>query len=129
MNLLNKLFGKKEQIVDRTRRDEYYNITKAAFENEPNDVLKQLKYVKDNGKPENYLTFLLQEGQKSVAYSNTPSKLSHSKTQVDYILRLYLDSVAHMQNNLPDGVYEYAIPMVEGFVESTIKQVMESKQE
>lgn len=100
---------KKEKIVRQDNKTNYHDITEKAYHSAPDDIIAQIEYVKENGTSQHYIMFLVSKAQ--VELSNYPTlrgkDMIFKQGTVEYLLRGILDALKHMQDNLPEGVFEY----------------------
>ncbi|UYZ01171.1 hypothetical protein OJ967_12120 [Peribacillus frigoritolerans] len=114
----------KKKIIRHDSSEEYKDLWIAAQNEYPENYLRQLKYVKEKGTKQQYALFLAQTLQY-VSSSATASsiKLNLTSGHIDLLSRSLLDALRHMQEDLPDEVYDYNIYNIEDVVQDVIKQV------
>lgn len=108
-----------------TRQDDNVKFKELIFkaqENFPDDVEKQIKYVENNGSQQDKLLGRLTLLQ--MAYISAESKKIELNTKcIEVMLRGFLDTARHMQNNLPEEVYGYINKKTDSFVNEITEQV------
>ncbi|MBO9129135.1 hypothetical protein [Bacillus sp. 165] len=112
----------KKKIICHDDSEEYKDIIIESQEKHPNDYLKQLEYVRDNGTKQHYSMWLADRLQY-VSTMNRWEKLELKGAHTDLIGRSLLNALSHMQTDLPDGVYDYIIEKMETTILDVIKHL------
>ncbi|MEY8732539.1 hypothetical protein AB9M92_09825 [Peribacillus frigoritolerans] len=112
----------KKKSIRHDSSEEYKDLWIAAQNEYPEDYLRQLKYVKEKGTKQQYALFLAQTLQY-VSSSASSIKLNLTSGHINLLSRSLLDALRHMQEDLPDEVYDYNIYNIEDVVQDVIKQV------
>jgi len=100
---------KKEKIIRQDNKDDYNDITEKAYHSAPDDIIAQIEYVKKNGTTQHYIMFLVSKAQVELSHYPTlrGNDMILKQGTVEYMLRGILDALRHMQDNLPEGVFEF----------------------
>ncbi len=100
------MFGgkKKPETKDPFRDPEYVEAIIEAGEKFPDDPLKQLEYLSTNYNKKFKVMRMLQLAQNNLSLNGHGDIELYSGT-LDWFVRGMLDAVAHMKDDLPDGVY------------------------
>ncbi|MGK5512193.1 hypothetical protein [Brevibacillus formosus] len=103
------MFKKKEkQIVNQYAEEEYRNLLHHVQVKFPDEPLEQVEYVRQNNDSRYYVMMLVEIAQRELAKRPTLSEeMNISPMLLEYMLRGFMDAVAHMQDELPEGVYDY----------------------
>lgn len=113
-----------KEIIRHDSSDAYLKITHEAENMYPNNVLMQLGYIEHNGTPQQYALALVSAAQKACVPHREITKLKIPASDMDFILRALTDSMRHMQEDLPDGVYDYIISKMTKPLKNILKQTL-----
>ncbi|MCG8483104.1 MAG: hypothetical protein MJA31_07330 [Clostridia bacterium] len=109
------------------RHDDNESFQKLLFEARrkyKGDYLRQLQYMKEKGNKQSYIMGLLTIAQLDFSLSSNHGKeIKFEVINLDYLYRGILDAVRHMQEDLPEGVYDYIQSGIETFVLKSLEQV------
>ncbi len=102
------MFGlnKKKEIKKQTRDPEYIKAKIEANEKFPDDPLNQIEYLFENYGPKFKVMRMLELAQFNLSI-NPNGNVELFAGTLDWFIRGTLDAVDHMEDDLPDGVYEY----------------------
>ncbi len=102
------MFGgkKKAEIIKHTRDPKYIDAKIEAEEKFPGDPLNQVEYLSDNYGPKFKVIRMLELAQFNLSINHKGNVELFAGT-LDWFIRGALDAVDHMQDDLPDGVYQY----------------------
>lgn len=113
-----------KEIIKHDRSDAYLKITSEAEKMYPNNILLQLSYIEANGTPQQYALALVWAAQKACVPHRDRMKLKVPASDMDFILRALTDSLRHMQEDLPDGVYDYINSKMTKPLKNILKQTL-----
>jgi len=109
-----------EKVKKFTDDPEYIRLCAEAMETS-NDPIARINYTHGKGNRQTYLMFLLEQTQFVLSLSSNDHLMAEQRS-LDYLYRALMDAVAHMQEGLPDGVYDYILSNIETFSESLIEE-------
>jgi hypothetical protein len=116
------MFSLKKEILRQDKTKKYMDVTWVALERFPEDYLKQLEYVKENGTKQHYALWLADRVQylSSLSFGK---KLELTSSDTDLIGRSLMDALRYMQQDLPEGVYDYIVNKMENSMLEIMKQL------
>lgn len=102
------MFGlnKKKEIRKQTRDPEYIKAWIEADEKFPKDPLRQIEYLGEKYGPKFKVMRMLELAQANLSINHKGDVELFAGT-LDWFVRGTLDAVDHMQDDLPEGVYQY----------------------
>lgn len=118
------MFNQKIMMLDSN--PEYIKLYSEAQEKFPDQPLNQLNYIKSKGNPQFTAIASAMIAQSVFVH---PARLKEdyvfSGSSLDYFYRGLLDAIRHLDEYLPDGVFQYICSKTESFVELSLKQAEE----
>lgn len=111
---------KKAEIIDHTKDPKYAEAKRVAEEKFPDDPFKQLDYLSTNYSHKFKVMRMLQLAQNNLSL-NGRGDVELYAGNLEWFARGMLDAVAHMQDDLPDGVYEFIITNIESVSKTMIE--------
>ncbi|MDE4542272.1 hypothetical protein [Thermoanaerobacterium sp. R66] len=112
------------KIYKQDNDDEYLKMRKEAYDTFPEDYFKQLQYIAEKGNNKFYVMRLLEIVQYLYSlHDNRIKDYTFNAFAIDCLYRGFLDSIRHMQKDLPDSIYESIKNNIQDFIEQSIKQL------
>lgn len=120
------MFFKNKEIIRHDEKKEFREVLFEAQRKFPEDRQAQINYIKGKGNPQFELlgNLVLTQLEYSIK-SNRNKKIELDPACVEYTLRGFLDMARHMQDDLPESIYEYINGQIECFMEELVKQIQE----
>jgi len=109
-----------EKIKKFNYDPEYMRLRAEALD-VSDDPIARINYMHGRGSRQAYLMFLLEQTQFVLSLSSNDHLMAEQRS-LDYLYRALMDAVAHMQEGLPDAVYDYILGNIETFSESLIEE-------
>ncbi|MGM7634179.1 hypothetical protein [Bacillus sp. Hm123] len=101
------MFKKKDKIVaDPYRSMEYVNAIREATEKNPEDVSAQLNYIRKQYGAKFHVMRMAEISHIQLNESKA-ADISFHPIVLRNMMSAFMDAFAHMQEDLPDGVYNY----------------------
>lgn len=104
-----------------TDNPEYMRLKEEALE-VSNDPIARVNYAHGKGSRQAYLLFFLLEQTQHALSTSTNEHLAVGKDNLEYLYRALIDAVNHMQEGLPEGVFDYILGNIESLSESLLEE-------
>lgn len=106
ISLIKLLKRKPKPIIDHYRSHDYINAKIQVTKSFPNSFISQVEEMKRLYGSKFHVMYMAEVTQTQLRDTNN-GEIKLNPFLLEYMTRGFIDAIAHMQEDLPEGVYEY----------------------